>query len=105
MLIVSHDRYFINKLATRILELTPTGVNKYLGNYDDYAEHRFVSVQEKKQEAKPKVNEYKLKKEAQSNLRKLKTKLSRLESDIEDLEDEIGLLTSSSIIIRLMRNI
>ncbi len=62
-------------------------------------------MQEKKQEAKPKVNEYKLKKEAQSNLRKLKTKLSRLESDIEDLEDEIGLLTSSSIIIRLMRNI
>lgn len=93
MLIVSHDRYFINKLATRILELTPTGVNKYLGNYDDYAEHRFVIAQEKKQEAKPKVNEYKLKKEAQSNLRKLKTKLSRLESDIEDLEEEIGLLS------------
>ncbi len=92
MLIVSHDRYFINKLATRIIELTPAGVKNYLGNYDDYAEHRFVAVQEKKQEAKPKVNEYKLKKEAQSNLRKLKTRLSRLESDIEDLEEEIGFL-------------
>ncbi len=92
MLIVSHDRYFINKLATRILELTPTGVNKYLGNYDDYAEHRYVAVQEKKQEAKPKINEYKLKKEAQSNLRKLKTRLSRLESEIEEFEEELGFI-------------
>ncbi|MDE6124118.1 MAG: ATP-binding cassette domain-containing protein, partial [Eubacterium sp.] len=43
MLIVSHDRYFINKLATSIIELTPNGVNTYFGNYDDYAEKRFVA--------------------------------------------------------------
>lgn len=88
MLIVSHDRYFINKLATSILELTPNGVNHYLGNYDDYAEKRFVAVQEKKKEAPAKVNDYKLKKERASNLRKLKTRLSRIEQAIEEAEQQ-----------------
>ena len=40
MLIVSHDRYFINKLATGILELTPNGVNRFNGSYDEYLEHK-----------------------------------------------------------------
>ncbi|MED4463676.1 ABC-F family ATP-binding cassette domain-containing protein [Metabacillus fastidiosus] len=38
MLFISHDRYFLNKLADRILELTPTAANLYNGNYDDYIE-------------------------------------------------------------------
>ncbi|MCC8016245.1 MAG: hypothetical protein LIO43_02400 [Clostridiales bacterium] len=41
MLIVSHDRYFINKLATSIIELSPAGINKFSGNYDDYSENKF----------------------------------------------------------------
>ena len=49
MLIVSHDRYFINKLATRIVELTPNGCNNFLGNYDDYSEHRYVSEVKKEE--------------------------------------------------------
>ena len=40
MLIISHDRYFINKLADRILELSPGGMKEYLGNYDYYIEKR-----------------------------------------------------------------
>ncbi|MDE5985129.1 MAG: ATP-binding cassette domain-containing protein, partial [Eubacterium sp.] len=90
MLIVSHDRYFINKLATRIVELTANGCNNYLGNYDDYAEHRYVAEEEKAAKDKPKVNDYKLKKERQSNFRKLKTALSRCEKDIEEIETEIA---------------
>lgn len=90
MLIVSHDRYFINKLATRIVELTPNGCNNYLGNYDDYAEHRYVAKEEKAAKDKPKVNEYKLKKERQSNFRKLKTALSKCENDIEQIETQIA---------------
>ncbi|MCM1115232.1 MAG: ATP-binding cassette domain-containing protein [Clostridium sp.] len=86
MLIVSHDRYFINKLATRIVELTPNGCNNYLGNYDDYAEHRYVQTAEKVKKDKPKVNDYKLKKERQSNLRKLTTKSKKLEEEIEGIE-------------------
>lgn len=90
MLIVSHDRYFINKLATRIIELTPNGCNQYLGNYDDYAEHRYIADAPKKdKEAKPKTNDYKLKKERQSNLRKLNTKSKNLEAEIESLEEKI----------------
>lgn len=92
MLIVSHDRYFINKLATAIVELTPEGVNSYIGNYDDYAEKRCVSLESEKKEKPVKVNDYKLKKERASMLRKLKTRLSRLEDEIEDAEDKAGLL-------------
>ena len=96
MLIVSHDRYFINKLATTVLELTENGVNKYIGNYDDFvaAKQRNSSVQPEvqKEQEKPKVNDYKLKKELLSRQRKLKTAVSRLESSIEDLEDEIAML-------------
>lgn len=95
MLIVSHDRYFINKLATTVLELTPLGINKYIGNYDDYSEakQRFQTADIKEQKPeKPKANEYKMRKELASRQRKLKTAVSRLESSIEDLEDEIALI-------------
>lgn len=92
MLIVSHDRYFINKLATSIVELTPDGVNSYIGNYDDYAEKRCVSLESEKKEKPVKVNDYKLKKERASMLRKLKTRLSRLEDEIENTEEKAGLL-------------
>ncbi len=89
VLYVSHDRYFINKLATRIVELTPNGCNSYIGGYDEYAERRYVPTAEKTKADKPKVNDYKLKKERQSNLRKLTTKSKRLEEEIESIELEI----------------
>ena len=92
MLIVSHDRYFINKLATSIIELTPNGVHTYMGNYDDYAEKRSVAEETEKKEKPVKVNDYKLKKERASMLRKLKTRLSRLEDEIEEAEEKAGLL-------------
>ncbi len=92
MLIVSHDRYFINKLATSIIELTPHGINKYVGNYDEYILEREETAEPQKQKKAPKQNDYKLQKERQSALRKLKTAVSRLEGQIEDLEDEIALL-------------
>lgn len=90
MLIVSHDRYFINKLATRIIELTPDGCNSFVGNYDYYAEKRFIKQSEMKEKKKPVVNEYKLKKERQSNIRRLKTQLRRLEEEIESTENDIS---------------
>lgn len=89
MLIVSHDRYFINKLATRIVELTPHGCNTYTGNYDDYAEKRYVKEEQKAAKEKPKVNDYKLKKERQSHFRKLNTQLKKIETDIENTENQI----------------
>lgn len=96
MLIVSHDRYFINKLATRIIELTPQGCNNFTGNYDDYAENRYRPTDDKRSEAAKGgcennggANSYKLKKERQSNIRRLNTRLKRLEKEIDITETEI----------------
>lgn len=97
MLIVSHDRYFINKLASRILELTPTGVNEYLGNYDEYIERKnraaSQEVVEKKETVK-KVNDYLLKKERRSQLLKMKNRLAKVEEEIENTEIEIDEINS-----------
>ena len=90
MLIVSHDRYFINKLATRIVELTPDGCNNFLGNYDDYAEKRYIAEAEKKEKKAPVQNDYKLKKERRSTARKLKTQSKKLEEEIEQTEELIA---------------
>ena len=92
MLIVSHDRYFINKLATSVLELKKDGIIRYDGDYNYYLEKRKVETVQEVQKKPVKVNDYKLKKERASNLRKLKTKVSRLESDIEDIEEKAALL-------------
>ena len=92
MLIVSHDRYFINKLSTRILELSENGFTEYLGDYDYYIEKRASRQPAEAQvkAAKPeKVNDYKLKKEQASQQRKLKTQLSRTANEIAELEKEI----------------
>ncbi len=95
LLIVSHDRYFINKLATRIIELNKDGITEYLGDYDYYTERKALlsAWAEKQSEAKPKkVNEYQLKKERASQLRKAKTRLKKCEEEIEEAENELALI-------------
>ena len=87
MLVVSHDRYFINKLCTRVLHLKPDGVREYLGNYDDYAARRDASPQ--KAQPVKRVNTYKLKKERESEKRRLDGKIRRCEAEIESLETQI----------------
>lgn len=94
MLIVSHDRYFINKLATRIIELTSDGVNAFSGNYDDYAERRTVKAVQKAERKDNSQNDYKLRKERNSKIRKLKTALEKVQSDIELTEEKIELTES-----------
>ena len=96
MLIVSHDRYFINKLADRILVLSKDGVKEYLGNYDYYIEKTQESFDkgifketEKKTASGKKPNEYHLRKEQQSNIRKAKTRLKRCEENIAATEQKI----------------
>lgn len=92
MLIVSHDRYFINKLATSVLELNKDGVCRYDGNYSYYLEKRKVAEEQTVREKPVKVNDYKLKKERASAVRKLKTQISKAEAQIEDLEEKCALL-------------
>lgn len=93
MLVISHDRYFINKLADRVLVMEKDGLKEYLGNYDNYLEKTkdniSLTVSEKpKKELKPK-NDYHLKKQKQSEERKRKTQLAKTEKLIEDLEQQI----------------
>ena len=104
MLIVSHDRYFINKLSSRILELSDKGLTEYLGNYDYYIEKKTASLQDTaviKEKSAPKVNEYKLKKEQAAEQRRLRTQLNKTEEAIAHIEKEIeeveNFLNSSEI--------
>lgn len=94
LLIISHDRYFINKLADRILVLTTNGVKEYLGNYDYYAEHlkdeqNNVTAQTGSTKKEKTQNDYFLKKQQQSDARKRKARLKKAEEEIERLDGEI----------------
>ena len=93
LFVVSHDRYLINKLADKVYVLGKEGAKLYLGNYDSYLEQREkeqAAVEEQRPE--PKVNLYKLRKEREANLRKKRTALSRLESQIEENDQQIKTL-------------
>ena len=107
LLIISHDRYFINKLADRVLVMTPEGVTEYLGNYDYYLERTKSEIGENKAEKatvnkeKPQ-NDYFLQKQKQSEERKRKTRLNKAEAEIERLDGEIektqALLSSEEVV-------
>ena len=96
MLIVSHDRYFINKIADRILLLTNNGVKEYLVNYDYYLERTTaeksgaVPTENKKDKKEKTQNDYFLQKQKQSEERKRQTKLKKAEAEIERLDEEIA---------------
>lgn len=91
---ISHDRYFINKLADRIFWMNKSGIEKYQGDYDYFAEKHAAKTEvlseTKEQIKKPKVNMYVLRKEAESERRKLNTALKKCENEIEEIEAKIG---------------
>lgn len=94
MLIVSHDRYFINKLSTRILRLGKTGVEDYGNDYDEYLA-KLEALKAQQAEA-PRVKEqkedgYKQRKLKESERRKLSAACRRVEADIAKTEEEIDL--------------
>ena len=94
LLIVSHDRYLINKLADRIVWLGKTGTVNIDGNYDRYIELKEAKAQTEQavqvKAAEGRKNDYKERKERESTLRKLSGALKRCEQAI----DEIGLKTA-----------
>ena len=94
LLIVSHDRYLINKLADRIVWLGKTGTVNIDGNYDRYIELKEAKAQSEQavqvKAAEGKKNDYKERKERESTLRKRSGALKRCEQAI----DEIGLKTA-----------
>ena len=97
VLYVSHDRYFINQTATRIMDLTNQAIVNYIGDYDYYLEQKeemtriYAPVQETAaQEVKENVSETKLtwqqQKEEQALKRKRENELKKVEARIEELE-------------------
>ena len=98
-IIVSHDRYFLQKIPTRILELTPDGVVEYLGKYDYYLERKAMEENAATMERTPSESasegltvkeERALKKAAEAEERRRKREIEGLEKDIETLEERIA---------------
>lgn len=89
---VSHDRYFINKLSTKIYRMNPEGFEKFDGDYNDYAQIALNQAKEKPKTAETKVNTYKLRKERESEINRLKGKIKRGEAEIDRLDGEITAL-------------
>ena len=96
LLFVSHDRYFINRVATHVLELSENGSTLYLGDYDYYvdkkAEVEMIQTEEastsnQAKEASP-ANDYQAQKESQKEARKLMRQIESLEAEIEELETQ-----------------
>ena len=98
---VSHDRYFINKIANKVLDITGDDYNIYLGNYDYYLEKREQELiakklkEEKTDEVQEKVaNDYVLGKEEKKRIRKLERTREELLEKIESLEEKVTLVNN-----------
>ncbi len=88
MFIVSHDRYFINRLADKIFYMDAAGITQYLGNYDYYISKKTESFSETVKTEKS--NSYKQEKEERARIRKLQNSLKKTEERIEETEEEIA---------------
>ena len=98
LLFVSHDRYFINRVATQVLELSEEGSTLYLGDYDYYLEKKaeLEALAAAQAEALPvssteevTSNDYRLQKQNQKELRKITRRIEQLEAEMEELYQKI----------------
>lgn len=91
---ISHDRYFIDKIATRILEVTPEGLDSYMGNYSDYAEKK-AQLEEAKQleisqTTEATLTDYEQQKQQRRLEQQRKRQIEDLEQRISDYEEELA---------------
>ena len=104
LLFVSHDRYFINRVATQVLELSEEGSTLYLGDYDYYLEKKaeLAALAAAQAEAEPASsteevtsNDYHLQKQNQKELRKITRRIEQLEAEMEELDQNIQAITET----------
>ncbi|WP_347087797.1 ABC-F family ATP-binding cassette domain-containing protein [Streptococcus rubneri] len=104
LLFVSHDRYFINRVATQVLELSEEGSTLYLGDYDYYLEKKaeLEALAAAQAEADPASsteevtgNDYHLQKQNQKELRKITRRIEQLEAEMEELDQKIQAITET----------
>src|SRR5690606_2904997 len=97
IIFVSHDRFFINRIATTVFEMTPEGTTKYLGNYDYYMEKKqeqqeldALNEQEKQKKEQPSdKSQFFQDKAVKREIRKLERQIDELETSIQELEEKI----------------
>ena len=90
---VSHDRYFINRIANRIIEMQPDGVTEYIGNYDDYIErkNRPIAVEAEAGKTKTELEKEKRREKlSRQALRQLKIRAQEAEKAVGVKEAEIA---------------
>ncbi|MFS9179168.1 ABC-F family ATP-binding cassette domain-containing protein [Streptococcus australis] len=104
LLFVSHDRYFINRVATQVLELSEEGSTLYLGDYDYYLEKKaeLEALAAAQAEAVPTSsmeevtsNDYHLQKQNQKELRKITRRIEQLEEEMEELDQKLQVITET----------
>ncbi|VHJ71659.1 ABC-F family ATP-binding cassette domain-containing protein [Streptococcus pyogenes] len=98
LLFVSHDRYFINRLATKVLEITENGSTLYLGDYDYYLEKkaeleelaRLAAGETVEETKEASATDYQLQKANQKERRRLIRRYEEIEARLETIEERIG---------------
>ncbi|VGV40233.1 ATP-binding cassette, sub-family F,member 3 [Streptococcus pyogenes] len=98
LLFVSHDRYFINRLATKVLEITENGSTLYLGDYDYYLEKkaeleelaRLAAGEAVEETKEASATDYQLQKANQKERRRLTRRYEEIEARLETIEERIG---------------
>lgn len=105
LLFVSHDRYFINRVATKVLEISETGSKLYLGDYDYYLEKKaeeetltqLNQTEEKLMHDQPvstgSVNDYQAQKANQKEARKLNRRIEQVENDLESIDHRVAVIS------------
>lgn len=104
VIVISHDRYFLNKVINKILELNQDGLKEYLGNYSYYIEKKRNPLRFQEEEAqvgmsktqinsdkKKKRDEEKLERQKKVDLKAIEDKISSLEQDLEKLHNDLCL--------------
>lgn len=101
VLVISHDRYFLNKIAVKILDMQQDQMKEYLGNYNYYVEKIKEELME--DEKKPNKTKTQIKKEEKkiklqkSEIRKIKNEIQKLEKELNTIDNKIYKLTEESL--------
>ena len=102
LLFVSHDRYFINRVATKVMEISEDGATIYLGDYDYYLEKKAELEElarleaeenqgpEETQVASAGASDYQAQKASQKEIRKLSRRIEQIENELETIEERLG---------------
>lgn len=109
LLFVSHDRYFINRVATKVMEISEDGATIYLGDYDYYLEKKAELEElarleaeenqgpEEIQVASAGANDYQAQKASQKEMRKLSRRIEQIENELETIEERLEEISAAML--------